>query len=163
LVLEELSAFSPRLGRKMSRMIVAAGEGDLAFASGSAAAESIGSAAFVLDACTRAALEKRLFVSVLMEAGKIQQDLADFAAALESVRLETYRSFLLLDRGETGQGFAELERAAARAFGLRAGVLSLASDLLGKDWLRMNVPGDPPERAAGVPGEPTDPNERSEP
>jgi hypothetical protein len=171
LVLEELFAFSPRLGREMSRLIDAAGEEDPASASGSAAAESIGSSAFVLDACTRAALEKNLFVSVLMRAGKIQQDLADFTAALESVRFETYRSFLLLDRGEKGQGAAELARAAERACGLRAGILSLASDLLGKDWLRVNVPGDPPERAPGarpdparaVPGEPIDPNERSEP
>ncbi len=171
LVLEETSSHSPRLGRVLSRRMGPALGGRPGGRVAAAAAESIGSSVFVLEACTRAARDKGMFSSVLMEAGRVQQDMADFTLSLESLRFEIYRSLLLLERGETGQGGAELERAAERAAALREGILRLASGLLGEEWLRDHFPVGPPgaEPASGpatcgrTPGETTETKERSDP
>jgi hypothetical protein len=171
LLLEEISLTCPRLGREMFQRMSPTTGGMVAFAgSALSAAECIGAAAFVLEACYRAALDKNLFQSVLMEAGKIQQDMADLAAGLESVRFEAYRSLRLLDRGETDQGGSELERTSGRAAALKAGILRLASDLLGKTWLRENLPDDSPLDESGAGAVPerslsrgaAEPNERSD-
>ena len=161
LVIEEVSSRSPLLGKELSGKRAPVW-GDGLPVSSIAAAASIGAGAFVLEACARAARDKGMFESVLMEAGRLQQALADFAAGLEAVRFETYRSLLLVEKGEKEQGGDELERAAARAAGLRDEILRLAAGLLGEDWLRDRLPPRPAEDRK-IPGELTERKERSEP
>jgi hypothetical protein len=138
LAIEEISAVSPSLGRSFA-------EGDGGWDAGSGVgktittiARSLGTAAATLEACLRAAREKGLFESVLMDHQKVQSELAEIHSELEAARLLAYRAFLLLDRGDTARGERELEPASARAFRVSSAARSLASALLGPEWLERN-------------------------
>jgi hypothetical protein len=138
LAVEEISAVSPSLGRSFV-------EGDGGWDSGSGVgktiaeiARSLGTASATLEACLRAAREKGLFESVLMDHQKAQSELAEIHSGLEAARLLAYRAFLLLDRGNRARGERELEPAAARAFRVSAAARNLASALLGPEWLERH-------------------------
>lgn len=138
LIIEEISAVSPSLGRSLFQD---GGGGDVRSAAGQTVAEiavSLGTASAILEACQRAAKEKGLFESVLMDHQKTQSRLADVFSGLEAVRLQAYRAFLLLDRNDTRRGEKELEQAAVRSSQVRAAARDLASSLLGPGWVGRN-------------------------
>ncbi len=134
IVVEEVSAVSPPLGRAL---VPSGDQTGLSPAEMTASeiAVSLGRAAGVLEACQRAAREKGFFESTLMDHQRAQMRLADVLSGLEAARLQAYRAFSLLDRGDSGRGERELARAAERASRVGAAARDLAAALLASDWL----------------------------
>ncbi len=146
LIVEEASFFSPALGHEISNLEAGtggAGDGERAALS---AAERLGSAAFVLEACFQAARKREVFSSILMGPKHIQQTLADLRSGLEISRLEVYRALFLLEDRKMDPGMEELTRSQVRLNELQREIFSLASRLLSESWLRkrfpMAYPGD---------------------
>jgi alkylation response protein AidB-like acyl-CoA dehydrogenase len=131
LVIEEVSAASPELGQTL--LPVAGGQDALpGTGTGEAAGEAawtIGAASAVLASCLRAAREKGLFESTLMDYQKAQSDLAGALAGLEAARLQAYRALILLDRGDIDRGRDELGRASDCARTILGEALTLAAAL----------------------------------
>jgi alkylation response protein AidB-like acyl-CoA dehydrogenase len=143
LIIEEISAASPELGQTL---LPGAGGPDAlpGSAAGEAAGEAawtIGAAAAVLVSCLRAAREKGLFESTLMDYQKVQSELAGALSGLEAARLQTYRALLLLDRGDVDRGREELGRATACARTILGGALTLAASLGVGIRLPGTIPG----------------------
>jgi len=139
LVVEEVSAASPKLGRALlaawpdrSRTGEAAGE--LAWA--------IGSTAAALGAGLDAARKKGLFQSTLMGHQRAQGDLADTLAAVQALRLRAYRALRLIEKGENVRGEDELGRAAGEAAAVRDRARATLGALLGEAGLAELMPED---------------------
>jgi alkylation response protein AidB-like acyl-CoA dehydrogenase len=137
LVIEEVAAASPKLGRALLEAAPAppgieGAAGELAWA--------IGSAAAALEAGLAAARERGLFESTLMGHQKVQGDLAEAFSAVQALRLKAYRALRLVDRGERVRGEHELGRAAAEAAAVRGRALALAGALLGPGRLADMMP-----------------------
>jgi hypothetical protein len=131
LAIEETTAVSPSLGRPLAE--------DGAAGSGPSGAEkavveiarSLGTASATLETCFRAAREKGLFDSVLLDHQKAQSGLAEVYSGLEAARALAYRAFILLDRGETARAEKEMGPAAVRAARISEAARDLAFALLG--------------------------------
>jgi len=144
LVIEEVSALSPRLGRALAR--AAAGQAGTEAAAGELA-WAVGSAAALLEACRGAAREKGLFQSTLMGHQRTQGDLAETFTAVQAVRLKAYRALRLIDRGERDRGDAELALAAGEAAAVHGRAVALAAALLGEGGLAEMMPEDERSRS----------------
>jgi len=140
LLIEEVSAVSPKLGRDL--LPAAPGPTAPAGAEGFAAgvAWSIGTAAGILEACMKAAREQGLFASTLMGCQETQMGLGELLSGLEAARLQSYRALRLIDGGEKIRGEDELEHASGLAGKIYNRALTMASSLLGAGWLSENMP-----------------------
>jgi len=131
LIIEEVSAAAPGLGRALSEAAFGPdgqpGAGDAA----AGVANDIGTAAAVLESCLAVAREKGLFESALMDYQKAQTALADALSGLAAARMLTYRALRLIDRGDEEKGREELRRAASRVSEALAAARSVASALGG--------------------------------
>jgi hypothetical protein len=140
LIIEEVSSASPRLGRALipARNVpeVQSGTEDLV----ASIAWSIGTAAAILDVCLRAAREKGLFDSTLMDHQKAQLTLGELLSGLEAARLQTYRALRLIDHGDKLRGEEELGRASGLADKIQGEARALASALLGESWVAERIP-----------------------
>jgi alkylation response protein AidB-like acyl-CoA dehydrogenase len=141
LVIEEVSAASPELGRAIS----AAGGGSAGTLGPEDAvtgvARDIGTAAAILGSCLGAARDNGLFESNLMDHQKAQMDLADALSGLEAARLQAYRALGLLDRGDEERGDEELRRAAGRVREVLNEARALSSALADGSGLTDKIPG----------------------
>lgn len=142
LVVEEVSAVSPRLGCEL--VPVRGGEARDVPETETEAAEiawTVGAAAAVLAACQKAARQQGFFASTLMDHQKVQMALGDLLSGLESARLQSYRALRLIDGGDAARGGEELRRAAGLARRARDIAMDAASALLDRGWLSENIPG----------------------
>jgi alkylation response protein AidB-like acyl-CoA dehydrogenase len=135
LVVEEVSSVSPRFGQALASTGVAKPRRYASAAVASKLAWTMGTAAHVLEACYRAAREKGLFESTLMDFREAQARLAAARCGLEAVRLFAYRVFQLLDGNGRPRGEEELGPALARALVTSDEVRALASALFGRTWI----------------------------
>ena len=131
LVIEEVAAASPEMGRGLLRAApflrgVEAAAGELAWVLGSAAA--------AVEAGLAAARDKGLFQSALMGHQKVQGELAEAFSAVQCLRLRAYRALRLVERGEGDRGGEELARTAADSAPVRERALALARSLIGDEW-----------------------------
>jgi alkylation response protein AidB-like acyl-CoA dehydrogenase len=140
LIIEEVSAASP----ETARALFGAAEGQHGGPGGAdpavEVARAIGTAAAILETCLRAAREKGLFDSTLMNCQKAQAELANALSGLEAERLQAYRALRLLDRGDKDRGGKELGQASARVREILDEARSLLSGLLGGDGRPQKAP-----------------------
>lgn len=132
LIIEEVSSASPELGRVLA---TARSGPDGRPATEGAAAEVawfIGAGAALLDGCLRLARAKGLFESTLMGYQQVQVGLSEVLSGLEAARLQAYRAFRLIERGEQERGKEELGRASRLAAEIYREARALAAALAGE-------------------------------
>ena len=145
LALEEIAAASPALA-----LTFAEPRGDVSADRTGAAvalaetARLLGTSAFILRACYRAARAKGLFESTLMACSEGQQGLADALVALDACRLRAYRAFVLACGPAPGSGESELVRLLPEVHEAAAAARALGAAHLGEDWCRAHIPPGPP-------------------
>lgn len=129
LVIEEMAILSSPAARELVRFASESLRLSKCEKIGMAAALDIGAAAVLVDACYEEARRKGIMGSLLLDFRKVQNELADAAAELASVRVQTYRALVLLDKGKDGQGFRELCCVSERAGALITKMLKLAASI----------------------------------
>ncbi len=160
LCLEEIAAGSPALAlsflpasatlpAESGASLPGGSFGSIPAAGSAEAAWLIGTSAFILEACYKAARERGLFASTLMAFSDGQQALANALVRLEACRLQVCRGWLA-GGVDPGRGSAELTQALTDARALAADVRALGAAHLGEEWCRVHIPPGPPGHERNV-------------